>query len=97
MRAHSPVVLFVILIVGLCPTIPAEDWVDTAFDQSETLPYKTSPSIYDVMPPIQAVRTAQGRQSATPFPIRVKHLNRVDANPPAEMRITLALLCTLLC
>ena len=48
-RMHTCVVLFVLLVLGLSPALPAEDLPGTAYDESETQPYESSPSISNLM------------------------------------------------
>ena len=47
-RRHSAIVFFVILTLGMSLAVPAEDLPETAFDESETLPYESTPSFAQV-------------------------------------------------
>ena len=100
---HTCVVLFVLLVLGLSPALPAEDLPGTAYDESETQPYESSPSISNLMAEtafvsqtalseIQVVQNMP-RQTATPF---LRSVNRADADRFTGARSLLAQVCTLL-
>ena len=105
-RMHTCVVLFVLLVLGLSPALPAEDLPGTAYDESETQPYESSPSISNLMAEtafvsqtalseIQVVQNMP-RQTATPFLRSVKPIVRADADRFTRARSLLAQVCTLL-
>lgn len=96
------VLLFVLVVVSLSVTVPGEDLPDTAYDDSEALPYESTPLISDMMSQVaasetQSVRIGQCRQLTTPLQVNAYRMNRTDSNQSAEIRVILALLCTLLC
>lgn len=47
-RRYYGIVFFVILALGVSLAVPAEDLPETAFDESETPPYDTTPSFFQV-------------------------------------------------
>ena len=101
-KPRSALLLFVLLFLGLSWAVPAEDVAETAYDESESLPYESTPLISNVMPQAaasatQAAPSAPRRQRTTPFPGAAMRNSRTDAHRFAEARVTLALLCTLLC
>jgi hypothetical protein len=102
-RPGVVLILFVLLGFGVILLVPAEDLTETAYDESEALPYEGTP-LFSIVVPLVAARTTQPVPSSlhprlgTPFlfaPTRVRDTD--DANRPADTRISLALLCTLLC
>ena len=101
-RPHWSITLFVVLVVGLFLTVPAEDFLDTAYDESEALPYESTPPISETMPQAsasaaEAVPSAPRRQRATPFLCTTMRIRGTDVHRSPGARVTLALLCTLLC
>ena len=106
-RMHTCVVLFVLLVLGLSPALPAVDLPGTAYDESETQAYESSPSISNLMAEtafvsqtalseIQAVQNVLRLQTATPFLRSVKPIARADADRFTRARSLLAQVCTLL-
>jgi hypothetical protein len=104
---HTGVVLFVLLVLGLSPAFLAEDVPTTAYDETETVPYESSPSISNLMGQtasaiqtalwkIQAAQNAPHLQTATPFLRSVKPITRADAHRFTGARSLLAQVCTLL-
>jgi hypothetical protein len=49
-KSCSALVLFVLLAFGVSLAVPAEDVSDTAFDESETLPFESFPLFSIMMP-----------------------------------------------
>jgi hypothetical protein len=96
-------VFVVLLVMGLPLAVPAEDLPETAYDESETLPYEATPQISESMPQptasaAEAMPAARRRQLATPSPQSVvMPINGADAHPFPQAQVTLALLCPLLC
>lgn len=97
------VVFLMVLSVCLSLGLPAEDVLDAVYDESEPLPYEVSPLFSIAVRPVAAPRTALaplsslqlGAGARSPFiPARVRD---TDAHRCADARISLALLCTLLC
>lgn len=48
MKGRYGIVFFVILTLGVSLAVPPEDLPETAFDESEMLPYETTPSFVQV-------------------------------------------------
>ena len=97
-------VLFVLLVLGLSPALPAEDLPNTAYDESETQRYDNTLSISNLMgqiasaiqtalSEIQAVQNPPRLQTAIPFLHRV---TRADAHRFTGARSLLAQVCALL-
>ena len=101
-RPSSILVLFVLLAFGASVAVPAEDVPETAYDESEGLPYEGTPG-FSIARPLAATRTTQSEISllqnevATPSPSVPARIRDTDANRATDTRISLALLCTLLC
>jgi hypothetical protein len=101
-RPCSILVLCLLLGFASSPAIPAEDVPETAYDESEGLPYEGTPP-FSIMVPLAAVRTTQEKEC--PFHLKLEvpslfapaRVHDTDANRLAEARVSLALLCTLLC
>ena len=100
-KLSPPLVLFVFLFLGLSLAVPAEDLMETAYDESEAQPCESTALISNVTPQAASatptVRIAQGRQLANPTQATAARINVTDAHSPAEAQVGLALLCTLLC
>jgi hypothetical protein len=90
-RVQFTIILLVSLTVGLSLAVPPEDVPETVYDESETLPYKSSPRV-SIVVPLGAARTTQVAPSSS-------HHKLVAPSPflSAHARLSLALLCTLLC
>ena len=95
-------VLLVALVLSLSCAVPAEDRPETAYDESEALPYEGTP-LFSIAVPLAATRTTQSEvgslqnrvfSPSRPEPARVRD---TDVNRAADTRPSLALLCTLLC
>jgi hypothetical protein len=89
-RARTCLIFFVLLVLGLSPVVPAEDLPNTAYDESETQPYESSPSISNLMgqtasatqtalSETQAVGNVPRVQTSTPFLRSVKPATRAEA------------------
>ncbi len=95
-------IIFVLLGFGVSLGFPAEDVLETAYDESEGPPCEVAP-LFSIVGPQTSAQTTQvvprsshtrvGASSLFP-PARVydSHTNR-----PARVRTSLALRCTLLC
>jgi hypothetical protein len=96
------VVLLMILTLGLSLGLPAEDVLDAVYDESEALPCEDAPSFSMTLSPVDA-RTTQSPLSSLhpkPRPLLLHARARVRDNEIhrfADVRASLALLCTLLC
>jgi hypothetical protein len=101
-KPRSALVILVLLVLGLSCAVPAEDLAETAYDESEALPYEGTALISDVVSQT-AASTSQAVQSthrlllAYPFRVAAMRINRTEAHHSDEATVALALLCTLLC
>jgi hypothetical protein len=98
----SILVLCVLLGFGVSLAVAAEDVPETAYDESEELPYEGTP-LFSIVVPLAAARTTQAPlsslhpKSGAPSLFARARVRGTDANLPTDARISLALLCTLLC
>jgi hypothetical protein len=100
-RRPSILILFVILGFAVFLAVPAEDVRETAYNESDSLPYEGAP-LFSIVVPLVAARTTQAVPNSlqlefnapSPFTAAVR---AADANRPADARNSLALRCTLLC
>jgi hypothetical protein len=101
-KPRFALILFVLLVFGLTLAVPAEDVLETTYDESETQPYEAIP-LLSIASPLtasgmtQAVLNDARLRSDTPFRSAVTTSNDMGQHPTAEARIALAMLCTLLC
>jgi hypothetical protein len=95
-------ILFVLLSLGLSQVVPAEDVPETAYDESEALPYETTPLSSTVTSPLLAC-TTQAPLSSSRLKIEAQWLftppdiRDTNALRAAGTRVLSALLCVLLC
>jgi hypothetical protein len=99
--SRSLLILFALLILGLGLTFPAEDVLDTTYDEYEALPYEATP-LFSIMVPRAAAWRIKPSQSAghlqvITVPLGLARTTSSEARQVAEPRAALALLCTLLC
>jgi hypothetical protein len=96
----SILVLCVLLGFGASLAFPAEDVPETAYDESEGLPYEGTP-LFSIVVLLVAARTTQAVPSSlhlgAPSLFAPARVRDTDANRATDTRISLALLCTLLC
>jgi len=95
-------VFVVLLVMSLSLTVPAEDLPETAYDESEALPYESTALISDVMPQAaasatQAERVVPRRQPDALFWPPLRRTNGTVIHRHTEARVALSLICTLLC
>ena len=96
------VVFLMIFTVFLSLGLPAEDVLGAVYDESESVPYEVTP-LFSVALRGGSARTAQAPLSslhlraAAPSPFTPVRVRDRDANRSVDGRISLALLCTLLC
>lgn len=102
MRRHlSILILFVLLGFGVSLGVPAEDVPETAYDESEGLPYEDTP-LFPVAP-LAVARTLESLLSSfhpdigIQFPVTHPCVHDTDVLRSADARVSLAQLCTLLC
>ena len=101
-KPRSALIIVVLLILGLSWVVPAEDLAETAYDESEALPYEGTPLLADVVSQTAASTTQAARSTlrlllACPSRFPPTRINRTEVHRCAEAAVTLALLCTLLC
>ena len=101
-KLRSTFALLAFLFLGLSLVVPAEDLVETSYDESETQPCERAPLISDLLLSAAASATEQyelptGRQSASPCRATATRTDETDGHRSAQARVVLALLCTLLC
>ena len=95
-------VLSLAIGLGLFLAVPAEDEPETAFDESETLPYESTP-LFSIEvpqaagPEAQEVRRVRDLRSGALSPFTPARINGEDATRAPNVRGALALLCTLRC
>jgi len=96
------VVLLMILTLGVSLGSPAEDVLDAVYDESESLPCEGTP-LFSIVVPLVAARTTQAVPNSLhprlgdPSLFTPAGVRDTDAHRVADPRISLALLCTLLC
>jgi hypothetical protein len=98
----SVLVLCVLLGFGVSLAVPAEDVPETAYNESEGLPYEGAPLFSGVVSLVaarttQAVSNSLDRRLDAPSLFAPARVRDTDANRATDTRISLALLCTLLC
>lgn len=101
-KAVLSFLFFVLLVLGLSLILPAEDFLDTAYGESEVLPYEETPLISVLVLRQAATSTTQAVSSlrggpATPIGITARRANSTSADRCAGARVVLAFVCTLLC
>jgi len=96
------VVFLMLLSLGLSLGLPAEDVLDVVYDECECVPYEVTP-LYSIVALRMATQSIQGLPSSLPLkppapsPFPSVPVREAAANPSTGARISLALLCTLLC
>jgi hypothetical protein len=99
---HFAIVFAMILFIGLTPGLPAEDVVETDYDESEILPYEDTPLFSIGVPPVATLTTQQvlsslHPKSGAPFWFAAARVRDTNAHQSAAARVSVKLLCTLLC
>jgi hypothetical protein len=95
-------IVFLMILLTLSLGFPAEDIPETAYDESETLPYEAIP-LFSIVRPLAAARTIQAPLSSLhskPGALSLfapARLRDTDAHRSADARALSALLCILLC
>jgi hypothetical protein len=100
-KSRFALVFVMMLTLGLGLGLAAKDIPETPYDESEALPYEaipmfsiaSSPAPGRTTPALLDLRPELSTPSSFP-PARVRN---TDANRSADARISLALLCALLC
>lgn len=101
-RRSSTLILFVLL--GFCVSlgVSTEDMLETAYDESEVLPYEGTP-LFSVAVPLVTARTTRVMLSSlhlkqgAPSLFPSAGVRNGDAHRFVDARVSLALLCTMLC
>jgi hypothetical protein len=101
-KPRCAVVFLMVLALGVSLGLPTEDVLDAVYDESESLPFEMILSVANVVLPVTAVTTQAPLSPSrlkvgAPSPVQLAHFRDTDANRPTGARISLALLCTLLC
>ena len=104
MRRRCSILVFCVLLgFGVCLVVPAaEDVEETTYDESEGLPFEGTPLFSSVVPLVKA-RTPQAVSSSlhprlgAPSLFAPARVRDTDADRSVDARVSLALLCTLLC
>jgi hypothetical protein len=95
-------VFCVLLSFGVSLAVPAEDVPETPYDESEAVPYEGTPAFSSVVP-LAAARTTQAEPTSLHHKLGAASLftlarvRDVGAVRPTAVRISLVLLCILLC
>lgn len=101
-RPCSILVLFVFLGFGVSLAVPAEDVPETSYDESEAVPYESTP-VFSTVAPQASTQIAQStlrslhRKRDAPLLLPSARVRHTDAHRFVNERRWLALLCTLLC
>ena len=92
-------ILLVLMSFGLSLMVPAEDVTATPYDESEALPYESTPvfSIVVARAVSAETRDALYLGSGALFLSTTARINGKDAAASPQVRDALALLCTLRC
>jgi hypothetical protein len=95
-------ILLVIMSFGLSLMVPAEDVPETPYDESEALPYESTPAFSIVVPHAVVSETRRARSAlylgSSPVSSSTNvRINGKDAAGSPQGRDALALLCTLRC
>lgn len=94
------VVLLMILTLGVSLGLPAEDVLDSVYDESEPLPCEGTPLFSIVLSPAARITPAHLSSShlkpGAPL-LLVPRVLDADANRFSTAAVSLAVLCTLLC
>lgn len=101
-RRSSILILFALLGFGVSLAVPPEDLPETAYDESEALPYEGTPLFSIAVSQVAvwttlAVSSSLHRRLGAPSLAAPARVRDTDANRLTDARISLALLCTLLC
>ncbi len=101
-RPCSILVLCLLLGLGVSLTVPVEDVPETAYDESESVPYEVPP-LFSTAAPLLAGRTTQAlpnylhNKLGVPSPFSSVRVRDTGAHRSADAQALLALLCILLC
>ena len=103
MRRRPPIlILLVLLSMSVFLSVPAEDVPETSYDESEEMAYEETPLFDSVLPQVAVQTDQMVPRSLDPRPgglplLAPACVRGSDSKPLAGVRMSLALLCTLLC
>ena len=100
-KPRSALILFVLLVLSLSFAVPAEDALETTYDESETQPYEAIP-LFSILllaagRATQAVLTRVRPHLGVPSRLGLTCFADKASHRSANAHVALALLCTLLC
>jgi hypothetical protein len=101
-KPRCAVVFLMFLALGVSLGLPAEDVMDAVYDESEAVPYEVIPPGSISSSPLFA-RTTQAAPSSlrqklrVPSPFSSACVSDTETNGATDARVSLSLLCTLLC
>jgi hypothetical protein len=100
-KPRSALILFVLLVLSLSFAVPAEDALETTYDESETQPYEAIP-LFSILllaagRATQAVLTPVRPHLGVPSRLGLTRFADKTSHRSANAHLALALLCTLLC
>ena len=101
-KPRAAIVFLMILAVFLPQGFPAEDVSETAYDESEAPPYEGTSPFSIVVPPVNGQSTQELASSVivepgAPSRFAPARVHDRDVDRSSDARVSLALLCTLLC
>jgi len=101
-KPRCTVLFLMVLTLGVSLGLPAEDVMDAVYDESEAVPYEVIPPASIVVSPLsakttQAVPDSLDQKLGVPSRFPSARARDTDAHRAASIRVSLALLCTLLC
>jgi hypothetical protein len=101
-KPHRAVLFLMVLALGVSLGLPAEDILDATYDESEAMPYEVIPPASIVGSPLsarttKAVPDSLDQKLGVPSRFPSARARDTDAHRAASLRVSLALLCTLLC
>jgi hypothetical protein len=101
-KPRCTVVFLMVLALGVSLRLPAEDVLDAVYDESEAVPYEVIAPVSIVVSPL-STRTTQAapislhQKLGVPSRFSSARVSDTGAKGVTDTRISLALLCTLLC
>ena len=99
---RSALFFFLLLGFSVYLAVPVENLRETAYDESEALPYEETP-LFSIVVPLMAVQRTlvaarfADRNPRALFRLPSTGVRYTDAHRVADVRITLALMSALLC
>ena len=102
-KPRSVLILLVLLFFGFYLSVPAENLLETAYDESDILPYEGPPLFLIVVvraAPTRAIRqvlSSSYLRSGAQSVFTLANVQAANAKRSADAPVSLSLLCTLLC